>query len=385
MKKHSAANRLNVGSTAMHACYSHVDERAMTDMATTPASLVSTPGGGPPVPGAADDALARAFGVRVTGRAPAEVKGKGTMAMYWVDAMSDDATGGTGHAAAVTIAAAIAAVRGSGTPVRVGVESAGTAASVTRRDVMLRPVAEPAVAGTLPLAAAASAVAAAAEARYGVIGAATPQHAAAANRVAFASRALTESFGESFRVRVTTSKVLELGAGATSGPAGAALAPSTPSAAGAVAAPTPGSTPAAPRRRRSDASAADSGKTGEAASAARAVARRPSAVSANEAWLGSQRAVAAAAAAAAPAARGSMTAPITATTSDLAAWASSEIVRIARAGETHAAATATAAQGEAPSVSDADAATILACEGYNKACYTLLALCASSAASTDLA
>jgi hypothetical protein len=86
MKKHSAANRLNVGTAAMHACYAHVDEMlAAAGAAGTPYSIASTPVGAPPDPGATDDALECAFGVHVTGRMPIEVKGKGYLAMYWVD------------------------------------------------------------------------------------------------------------------------------------------------------------------------------------------------------------------------------------------------------------------------------------------------------------
>ena len=86
MKKHSAANRLNVGKAAMHACYAHVDEMlAAAGAAGTPYSIASTPVGAPPDPGATDDALECAFGVHVTGRMPIEVKGKGYLAMYWVD------------------------------------------------------------------------------------------------------------------------------------------------------------------------------------------------------------------------------------------------------------------------------------------------------------
>jgi hypothetical protein len=83
MKRHSAANRLNVGPVAMTACYAHVDDASFA------CSPVNTPAFGlPTTPGDVDRSLARAYGVHVTGRAPVEVKGKGVMDMFWVDVVS---------------------------------------------------------------------------------------------------------------------------------------------------------------------------------------------------------------------------------------------------------------------------------------------------------
>jgi hypothetical protein len=76
MKKHSAANRLNVGARAMVACYTRPEDIALSE---TPALALPT------APGSVDRSLSRAYGVHVTGRAPIEVKGKGLMDMYWVD------------------------------------------------------------------------------------------------------------------------------------------------------------------------------------------------------------------------------------------------------------------------------------------------------------
>ena len=95
-KKHGAANRLNVGKAAMSACYSHVDDRYDTNVVSTPWSLIATPAMGPPGPGGLDTALERAFGVHVTGRAPIEVKGKGLLEMFWVDAVVDAAEAAEG-------------------------------------------------------------------------------------------------------------------------------------------------------------------------------------------------------------------------------------------------------------------------------------------------
>ena len=82
MKKHGEADRINCGMAAILGCYSKrtvsVDKETFS---LPPPGNVAIP----QVPGVADVSLQASFGVVVTRREPMEVKGKGTLHMFWVD------------------------------------------------------------------------------------------------------------------------------------------------------------------------------------------------------------------------------------------------------------------------------------------------------------